>query len=594
MTTFSLHRWVRRVRRDGEEGVALITVLLVTFVLLILVASTMAYAIGSMPISRRDQDWNAALTAAEAGLDDYLYRLNQNDQYYLYGSTPPPATGTCGAYPTLAAPPDGNAAFTSWVAVPGSTTGATFRYSVDTSCLVTQGAIIVWATGRSGNSTRTVQATFRRRAFIDYLYFTDYETTDPAAYPIAGYNTNNSAWAQANCASHYYETRPSGPPYDNSHCVDINFVSGDVINGPLHSNDAIMVCGTPSFQGNVTTSWQGAGTPVKRYRTNSGCSGNNPTFARAGDPKYADPLTMPPSNQSMKTTADATLAGTGCLFTGPTSITLNSNGTMTVVSPFTKWPAPPNNCQPGTNIPLPANGVIYVQNVPASSTDPNYSASCITSTQIGGTATVQQPLGYPQKYDISQYGCMNGDAFVKGSLKGRLSIAADNNIDVIGNLTYAGGTGGSDLLGLVANNFVEIYHPVGDCGSASAPCDNGSKVNGYYNLDDLAGGLTTSFNNPTIQAAILAVNHSFRVQNYQYGDDTPLGTITAYGAIAQKYRGTVGTGGASGYTKTYSYDQRMKYQSPPFFLNPVAAAWQIVTWIECKGTSSGSVPTTCQ
>ena len=34
----------------------------------------------------------------------------------------------------------------------------------------------------------------------------------------------------------------------------------------------------------------------------------------------------------------------------------------------------------------------------------------------------------------------------------------------------------------------------------------------------------------------------------------------------------------------------MKYQSPPYFLNPVAAAWQIVTWIECKGTSSGTVP----
>ncbi len=105
MTAPSLHRLHRRLRADGEEGVALITVLLVTFVLLILVASTMAYAIGSMPISRRDQDWNAALTAAEAGLDDYLYRLNQNDQYYLYGQHPPPATGTCGAYPTLAAPP---------------------------------------------------------------------------------------------------------------------------------------------------------------------------------------------------------------------------------------------------------------------------------------------------------------------------------------------------------------------------------------------------------------------------------------------------------------------------------------------------------
>ena len=66
------------------------------------------------------------------------------------------------------------------------------------------------------------------------------------------------------------------------------------------------------------------------------------------------------------------------------------------------------------------------------------------------------------------------------------------------------------------------------------------------------------------------------MQNYQYGDNT-LGTITLYGAVAQKYRGTVGTGGSTGYLKAYTYDQRMKYQSPPFFLNPVDSAWQIVT-----------------
>ncbi len=584
--------WIRnRVDLRRDEGVVLITVLLVTFVLMILVAGTMSYAIGSQPISRRDQDWNAALTAAEAGLDDYMYRLNQNDQYYLYGSKPAPATGACGAYPTMQTAPDANPAFSSWVAVPGSTSNATFRYSVDTSCLATQGAIIVWSTGKANNATRTVMATFRRRSFIDYLYFTDYETSDPAAYPN-GNNSNNSAWAQTNCAMHYYEGRNGGPPYDNSHCVDLNFVSGDVINGPVHSNDAMLMCGSPTFNSTVTTSYQGTGSPVKRYRTNTTCSGT-PTFAVAGSPKYADPLTMPPSNLAIKTNADATLGGTGCLFTGPTSITLNATGTMTVVSPFTNWPASPNNCQPGTNIPLPSNGVIYVQNVPAVTTDPNYTASCITSTQIGGTATVQHPLGYPQRYDISSYGCMNGDVFLKGTLKGRLTIAADNNIDIIGNVTDQGGTGGSDLLGLVANNYVEIYHPVGDCGSGSAPCDNGSKNNGYYNLDDLAGGLTTSFNNPTVQAALLSVNHSFRVPNYTYGDDAPLGTISLTGAVAQKYRGPVGTSGSSGYLKSYTYDQRMKYQSPPFFLNPVAAAWQIVTWIECRGTQNGTVPTTC-
>jgi Tfp pilus assembly protein PilX len=591
-----------RHRSSQEEGVVLVTVLLVTFVLLILVAGTMAYAVGSQPLSRRDQDWNAALSAAEAGLDDYLYRLNQNDQYYLYGQ--PTAVAPCNM--ALTAPPDGNLAFTQFVPVPGATSNASFRYCVDTQYL-SQGAIVVWSSGKAANVTRTVQATFRRRAFIDYLYFTDYETTDPAAYPVAGVNNNDDTWAQTNCAMHWYDpgdppTRVGGPPYDNSHCVDINFVSGDVINGPLHSNDAILMCGSPTFNGKVTTSWQGAGTPIKRYRVNGGggCSGT-PTFANAGDPKYADPLTMPPSNLAIKVKADKSLGGAGCLFTGPTSITLNAAGTMTVVSPFTQASAvSTNNCVGGTlaspaTQPLPTNGVIYVQTVPADPADPNYSATCPNVQELGAPAgtTVQHPLGYPQRYDITQYGCTDGDVFLKGTLKGRLTIAAENNIDITGNVTYNGGVGGSDLLGLVANNYVEIYHPVGDCGSGSSPCDNGSKINNYYNLDDVPGGLSTAFNNPNINTAILAVNHSFRVQNYQYGDNT-LGTITLYGAVAQKYRGTVGTGGTSGYLKAYTYDQRMKYQSPPFFLNPVDSAWQIVTWVECKGTSSGLQPTTCQ
>ena len=298
----------------------LVTVLLVTFVLLILVAGTMAYAVGSQPLSRRDQDWNAALSSAEAGLDDYLYRLNQNDQYYLYGAAP--TTLACGTGLTLAAPPDGNLAFSQWVPVPGATSNTTFTYRVDTSCL-SQGAVIVWSTGKAANVTRTVQATLRRRAFIDYLYFTDFETKDPAANTSADDYTPTEA--QTYCALHYYEgrdvdSRTDFPgDTDGKTCTDINFVSGDTINGPLHSNDAILICGSPTFNGKVTTSWQGAGTPLKRYRSNTGgsCGTTNPTFANSGDPKYADPLTMPPSNTAIKVKADATLGGAGCLFTGP-------------------------------------------------------------------------------------------------------------------------------------------------------------------------------------------------------------------------------------------------------------------------------------
>ena len=62
-------------------------------------------------------------------------------------------------------------------------------------------------------------------------------------------------------------------------------------------------------------------------------------------------------------------------------------------------------------------------------------------------------------------------------------------------------------------------------------------MNGYYNLDDVAAGQTTDFTNPSINAALLSVNHSFRVQNYQYGEDNSLGTIGLYGAVSQRYRG---------------------------------------------------------
>ena len=91
-----------------------------------------------------------------------------------------------------------------------------------------------------------------------------------------------------------------------------------------------------------------------------------------------------------------------------------------------------------------------------------------------------------------------------------------------------------------------------------------------------------TFSDATINAAILSVNHSFGVQNY--GSGNPLGTLTVNGAIAQRYRGIVGTnsGGtvATGYAKNYVYDQRLKYLSPPKFLDPVAAAWGVDTWAE--------------
>ena len=98
---------IGKLRRD-EQGIALITVLILTMVALALVSALTAYALGSEPISCHDQDWNAALGAAQAGLNDYVYRLNQNGNYWQYSTTN--------------LPPDGNQAFTTFVTVPDSRT----------------------------------------------------------------------------------------------------------------------------------------------------------------------------------------------------------------------------------------------------------------------------------------------------------------------------------------------------------------------------------------------------------------------------------------------------------------------------------------
>src|SRR5581483_4992263 len=237
----------------------------------------------------------------------------------------------------------------------------------------------------------------------------------------------------------------------------------------------------------------------------------------------------------------------GCLYTGLTTIALKyvgNTGYMDVTSPATKKTKA--GCGPGTNLALPANGVIYVQGVPTSKSDPNYS-SCFGSGCVGDV-------------NLSNGATANG---YTGGLAGQLTIAADDDIVITGNVTYHQYPTGNDVLGLIANNDVAVYHPV----------SNGNNGSG-------------SITNPRIDAAILSLNHSFYVQNWSTG--SPLGNLTVNGVIAQKFRGPVGTFGGSGntiqtgYNKNYNYDTRLKYLTPPYFLNPLQSAWDRTSFSELK------------
>ena len=92
--------------------------------------------------------------------------------------------------------------------VPGPTNEGTFRYKADTTSLAVDGTIKLTVSGRVHNVSRTVYATIRKRSFLDYLYFTEYETKDPVAY-IKPPDPFTPSQAQTNCSKHYYEGRSS-------------------------------------------------------------------------------------------------------------------------------------------------------------------------------------------------------------------------------------------------------------------------------------------------------------------------------------------------------------------------------------------------
>jgi len=549
-------------------------------VLMLVVSLLMEYVIASMVPARREQDYQAAIAAAQAGVDDYLSRLNANNTYWQTTDCTNPAMRR--PFPG-ASPPCGWAAGTQvgWAPVPGATNPAgqscaatptppncaLFHYDVDASSTMTNGSITLISTGRSGKVDRSVQTAIGWNGFADFLYFSDIESVDPSNPYVYGINNTT---AQTKCSRHYWDN----PPRDTSYCYDIYFVGGDRINGPLHTNDALLITGSPTFNGAVTTAYpacapNSAGTPPPPSSCYRDGGSANPTFAKGIS--YHKLMTMPASNDALKqqTNAATSIGAPGCLYTGPTRIHFNAGGTMTVWSPYSLSLNPgcgtpsPNN----QTIPVPNNNVIFVQNVPSSQAVP--AAGNCAPGSIGG---------YPQSgdanYNFGEYDCRAGTVFVDGTLSGRVTVGADNNIIIVDNITYAGGLGGQDSLGLVANNSVEIYHPVYCYWWYRGVCQSGSNMS-------RPGGVGP-FTNPTIQAAILSVKHSFGVQLYPLG--SPLGTLSVDGSIAQEYRGAVGTfsgsSPVSGYSKAYTYDNRLQYAPPPYYLKPTDTAFSARTFAE--------------
>lgn len=587
-------------RARDDSGAALVLVVAVGAVLSMLMTMLVVVSVNGMRQANQDADWNAALAAAYAGIDEYQSRLSADTSYYRFGNAASPFSSSSTVTEDSGNPAFGVGTSGTWATMSssdGSESRGDFRYEVDNSAYGSTGRIRIRSTGRVGDATRTLIADLKQQGFIDFLYFTDLEVSDPA---VAGTPDGSCFDTGTPPAIRYgWNSRPTN---SSNPCRDISFGRFDTIDGPVHSNDTIRACGT-TFKGMVTTGKPTSPYSLNRGATNATCDAAD--FEVAGSPAYGGVTGMPATNSELKKETRTDLSGTdvprpGCLYTGPTQFTFFADGTVNIKSPFTKATRIANSASTsgsapaacgtisalqsvaGATITVPDNNVVYVQNVPAVTSDVNYWAAATNPTNFSCTSTGDTGIrgwrfgtganapGYPLRTGAtsttevatttSPYGCRVGDAFVKGQFNGALTLAAENSVFVVGDITYVDQN--EDILGLVGNNAIWVYNPVNSSSS--------------FLLS----------NNRTIHAAILSLAHTFIVQNYGVTGSGARGTLTVRGAIAQKYRGPVATANAtsgaivSGYAKNYVYDTRFKYKAPPKFLNPVTTTYGVTSWVE--------------
>jgi hypothetical protein len=515
------------LRLAAEDGYTMIAAIGAVTLISVLAGAALAASNGDLHLVRYDLDRKRAHSAAQAGVADYSFHLNNDNSYWARCTEVPEpnAVNQAGSTANRRLVPEPGGAEYAIELLPASTgPGEECDPEDPVETMLEQGgtdtgSFRIRSTGYSGDAKVSIVATYKRASLLDYIYFTQLETFDPVTYWTQ--TLINGAYQQ--CTKFRREGRESQYiPGTTQKCLEINFAGGDAINGPLHTNDNLLICGSPTF-GRSAADVIEVSDSAPGWQGNPGCSGNNPNFV-GPFVTTAPVLTPPPTNGKLKE-----VAGDEYTFTGQTKITLDGENIKVKVGE-------------GSTVekPIPEGGVVYVEN-----------SSC-TSSYSPYTATYQM---YP-----SSSGC--GNAIVEGDYSGELTIAAENDIivedDVVGS--------GTGLLGLVANNFVRVYHPLypwwrstnwGNCNGT----DNGSWNGESYNY------------NLRIDAAILAINHSFVVDHFNCGHE--LGELEVNGAISQKFRGAVGTIGNSGYHKNYNYDDRLRFQEPPKFLDPVESAWHI-------------------
>jgi Tfp pilus assembly protein PilX len=523
----------RRIMRE-ESGFAMIFALMLMLVCTLLVAAAITATREDVSLTRVYSSQQQAYFAALAGVDAYKYQLSANSSYW----------GTCPKTAAEVAVPGAPAETYTYETMPSSAAETAKKgcesgklSSVIESANSASGTFRIKATGKVLHSncggsvcTRSIVATFSHPSFLDYAFVSNYELVDPLTVKL-----------EAKQCEHYYKERIK----EGSPCVSFPWISEDAIEGPFHTNDAADISGSPSFgrEGHNDT-----------IEMDQGYYGGTPEFNGNGY-KEGGPILLPPE------AGPELISEAETKFKGRTVIVLKEGtpGTMEV-----------KNAGKTETKNFPANGVVAVVNGP--------SGCGITYTPFFPSYTADTECG---------------NVYISGKYTQALTVIAENDVIINGNITTTGGSAGGEptgtaTLGLIADKYVRLYHPVkGSCesgpsssckdeespkGSATYTCNQENGAAGESTATKELGG---SLSNPIIDAALLSTKNSWGVDNFGCGK--PLGTINVWGSIAEEWRGRVTCCAAGGdYIKSYKWDSRFEDEQPPDFLAPTTnSGWKI-------------------
>jgi hypothetical protein len=249
-----------------------------------------------------------------------------------------------------------------------------------------------------------------------------------------------------------------------------------------------------------------------------------------------------------------------------------------------------------------------------------------TSKFVGAAGSASFPLTNDvTRYQTNQDG--PGDAYVEGDITGKLSVVAEHDVVVTGNLTYD--TPGTDAVDLIGANNVRLYHPV-ECTDTSATattagyCPNDTtglspKGTLQFTASNFASHPSRQYTNLkrttaangspqagtdlptfTVSAGVFALGGAFMTDNYDRGAGYDpngsaatggLTSMTLIGGVYQLHHGPVGTAWeiqsnattrpTSGYSFNVTWDSTLKSRGLPYVPSPSGTnstgSWTIIS-----------------